>query len=668
MNWLVFLVLWLMPLVNCVDANGNSRLESIRQKAQKLDLQLNIRAIEARCRGQKMCVREIPMRDFFRNPEIAGFSISPDGQMLAFLKPWNQRLNVFVIPMAEVTDARKSVAWQNKAKQITFVKDRDLSGFFFKGHETIVYVRDFGGDENFHLFGVNLNTGEEKDLTPFEGVKASIIDDLKDHPDSLIVGLNKDNPQVFDAYRLNIRTGELVLAAKNPGNITGWETDHNGKIRMANVTDGVNSTLLYRETESEEFSPIMTTNFKEGVSPLFFDFDNKTFYASSNIGRDKSVIVRYNPVTKQEEEVIFSHPEVDVHSLSWSRKYKKLIAVQYTRDKREREFLDAGWASMYARLQSEFPGLEVGVTDLDDSEDKFLIRTWSDRSLGAWWYFEASSGQFLLLAQASPWIREEEMAPMTPISYTARDGLKIPGYLTLPLKAELKNLPVVILVHGGPWARDSWGYRPEVQFFANRGYAVLQMNFRGSTGYGRAFWEKSFKQWGKTMQDDITDGVNWLISQGIADKKRVAIYGASYGGYAVLAGLAFTPDLYACGVDYVGVSNIFTLLETIPPYWKPMLEMMYEMVGHPEKEAELLRAASPVFHVDKIKTPLFIAQGARDPRVKKSESDQMVEALKARGVEVPYMVKDNEGHGFGNEENRFEFYAAVEKFFAKHLK
>lgn len=271
------------------------------------------------------------------------------------------------------------------------------------------------------------------------------------------------------------------------------------------------------------------------------------------------------------------------------------------------------------------------------------------------------------LTDVAPWINENNMADVKPIKYTSRDGLTINGYLTLPKGSDGKNLPIVVNPHGGPWFRDTWGFNPEIQFLANRGYAVLQMNFRGSTGYGKEFWKSSFKQWGKKMQDDITDGVNWLIKEGIADPKKVAIYGGSYGGYATLAGLTFTPDLYACGVDYVGVSNLFTFMKSIPPYWKPMLGMLYAMVGNPETEKELLTSASPIFHIDKIKVPLLIAQGANDPRVNKNESDQVVKALKEKGIDVPYIVKDNEGHGFSNEENRFDFYNAMEKFLAKHI-
>jgi dipeptidyl aminopeptidase/acylaminoacyl peptidase len=310
------------------------------------------------------------------------------------------------------------------------------------------------------------------------------------------------------------------------------------------------------------------------------------------------------------------------------------------------------------------------ITSHNENEDKFIIRTYTDRSLGSYYLYDQNSDEITKIADVSPWINPEHMAEMRPIEFTSRDGLQIEGYLTLPKGYTMetaRNLPAVVNPHGGPWARDHWGFNPEIQFLANRGFAVLQMNFRGSTGYGKKFWEASFNEWGLKMQDDITDGVNWLIDQGIADPERIAIYGGSYGGYAALAGMTFTPDLYAAGVDYVGVSNLFTFLKTIPPYWKPMLDMMYEMVGNPEADSARFVETSPVFHADKIKSPLFIAQGANDPRVNINESNQMVEALKKRGIDVQYMVKDNEGHGFHNQENQFDFYGAMEKFLAKHL-
>jgi len=304
---------------------------------------------------------------------------------------------------------------------------------------------------------------------------------------------------------------------------------------------------------------------------------------------------------------------------------------------------------------------------MSKDESKMLVYTNSDRYFGGYYLYDTKSDKFEKLADFKPWLKEENMAEMKPIRYQTRDGLTIQGYLTLPKGVKAKNLPVVINPHGGPWYRDSWGFNPEVQFLANRGYAVLQMNFRGSTGYGRQFWESSFKQWGRTMQNDITDGVKWLISQGIADATRVAIYGDSYGGYATLAGITLTPELYACAVDYVGVANMFTFMQTIPPYWEPLRQMFYEMVGDPVKDSLMLAEVSPAFHVDRIRCPLFVAQGANDPRVNINESNQIVESLKKMGVTVEYMVKDNEGHGFYNQENQFDFYRAMEKFLATHI-
>lgn len=598
----------------------------------------------------------IPMRDFFKNPEKTAFSISPNGEYLAWLQPWESRLNVHVQKIGD-----------DKVLRVTSAKERDIAGFFWGNNERIVFVQDKGGDENFRLFSVLKDGSDEKDLTPFEKVRVMIVDDLSENDEEMIIQMNKRNPQIFDVYRININTGEMTMIAENPGNITGWVTDHDGKLRLAITTDGVNSSLLYREKEEDEFKVIKESNFKQTFSPLMFTFDNNKLYVLSNIGRDKNAIVLYNLNSDKEEEILFEHPIVDARSIISSKKRKLVTGAIYAVDKTEYKFFDKETEDLYKELQQRLPGYEVFVSGTDKEEEKFLIRTYSDRSRGAYYYYNKKKNEFFKLADVSPWINEDYMAEQKPVKYKSRDGLTIYGYLTLPKGVEPKNLPVVVNPHGGPWARDQWGFNPEVQFLANRGYAVLQMNFRGSTGFGREFWEISFKQWGKTMQDDITDGVNWLIEQGIADPKRIGIYGASYGGYATLAGLVYTPDLYACGVDYVGVSNLLTFMKSIPPYWKPYLEMLYEMVGNPETELEMLQDASPVFHVDKIKAPLFIAQGANDPRVVKSESDQMVEALKSRGIDVPYMVKDNEGHGFRNEENKFDFYKAMEKFLAKYL-
>jgi len=601
-------------------------------------------------------MRQIPLKDFFKNPEKTGYTISPDGEYLAYLAPYENRLNIFVQKIGS-----------EEAIRVTSVTERDIANYFWKGNNRIIYLKDKNGNENFHIFSVDIKGNNHKDLTPFENVKANLIDELEENNSEILVGLNKKNIEVFDAYRLNAETGELILAAENPGNISGWITDHDGKIRAAITTDGVNNSVLYKENEESQFRTILTTTFKENLTPLFFTFDNKYVYAASNLKTDKSVILKYDIANGKELETLYEHPDVDVSSLGFSKKRKVLTTITFTTWKHERVFLDDEMKKIYERLNKELGSYEIFISSINKDENKFIIRTYSDRSLGAYYFYDKNTYILEKLTEVSPWIDENEMAEMKPISYNSRDGLNINGYLTLPKNSEQKNLPVVVNVHGGPWVRDSWTYNPEVQFLANRGYAVLQVNYRGSTGYGKEFWQKSFKQWGRTMQDDLTDSVNWLIKQGIADPKRVGIYGGSYGGYATLAGLTFTPDVYACGVDYVGVSNLFTFMKSIPPYWKPYLEMLYEMVGNPESDKELMEAASPAFHVDKIKVPLFIAQGRMDPRVNVNESDQVVEALKKRGIEVPYMVKDNEGHGFHNEENRFDFYEAMEKFLAKHL-
>ncbi len=603
---------------------------------------------------------QIPLRDFFRNSEKTSYTLSPNGEYFAYLAPYKNRMNIHV----------QKIGSEEAAIRLTGIEDRDLAGYFWASNDRILYARDFGGDENFHIFGVDINGENDVDLTPFDGVLAQMIDTLEDDDDHIIIGLNKRNPQIFDPYRLNINTGDMDMIAENPGNITSWLTDHDGKLRAGVATDGVNNSILYRETEKDEFTTVLTTNFRDSVNLLFFTFDNQHIYASSNLNRDKSAIVKFDPATGKELEVIYEHPVVDVNNLTYSRKRKVLTTIQYVDWKRRFKLLDKERETLQNILESQLGQYEIVVISNNKAEDKFLIRTYSDRSLGAHYLYDKQTDKLEKIADVSPWLNENILSEMKPITYTARDGLTIRGYLTLPRHGEHKNLPVVVNPHGGPWARDSWTFNPEVQFLANRGYAVLQMNFRGSVGFGRKFWAASFNQWGLKMQDDITDGVQWLINQGIADPKRIAIYGGSYGGYATLAGITFTPDLYACAVDYVGVSNLFTFMSTIPPYWKPYLNMLKEMVGDPDdsEDNKRLKATSPVFHVDKIKAPLLIAQGAKDPRVAQDESDQMVEALRKRGVEVEYILKENEGHGFHNEENRFEFYEAMERFLARYLK
>lgn len=608
-------------------------------------------------------MRQIPLEDFFRNSERTAYQLSPDGAYISYMAPYHDRLNVFVRKVSDTDDA---------SVRITSETERSVAGYMWADNERLLFMKDTAGDENYQLYGVKRNGTDLRAYTAFPGVRTSLIDDLEEQPGFVLIGMNKRNAEVFDPYRLNIETGELTLLAENPGNIQGWMTDHNGLLRVATaIVDGVNTQVLYRDTEDEPFRPVLTTNFKDVVSFMDFTPDNREVYAATNLGRDKTVLVRMDPSTCKELELLYENERYDISSISYSRKRKCLLSVYCTGHKEPiRHFFDAEEEALRKRIKAHFPDERYGIADSDKAERNYLIYVGSDRTRGAYWLYDAETDKAEKVAELAPWLKKEEMNEMLPVTYTTSDGLTIEAYLTLPAGLSIEdahNLPVVVNPHGGPWARDCWGYSSEAQFLSNRGYAVFQMNFRGSTGYGRRFLEASYKQWGLKMQDDITEGVEWLIGQGIANPKRIAIYGGSYGGYAVLAGLTLTPKLYACGIDYVGVSNLFTFMKTIPPYWRPMLEMMYEQVGNPDTDAEQLDATSPALHADKICVPLFIAQGANDPRVNKAESDQMVEALKKRGIEVEYMVKDNEGHGFHNQENRFDFYRAMEAFLAKYL-
>ncbi|MCZ2355272.1 MAG: S9 family peptidase [Bacteroidia bacterium] len=601
----------------------------------------------------------LPMETFFKNGEKNTFRISPDGNYFSYRADYKGKSNIFVQNVSDSTAVR-----------VTNDTLRSISSYFWKG-DRIVYAQDIGGDENFQLFSVKADGTDLKALTPFVGVKSDIIDALNDiegKEKELIIQINKRVKEYFDPYLLNIETGELTLLYNNVENYDSWVTDNNGTIRLASKTDGVNITWHFRNSDKESFSPILTTSFKDIFTPASFDKGNKNIYALSNIGRDKSTLVEYDPKTKKEVRELYADKNYDLSSITYDRKKQALTAVYWEAEKPKKYFFDKEWGDLQDDLDKKFSGYETIIVSYNNARTKAIVWAGNDRMPGKYYIYDFKTKETVDAANPYPWIYEKQMSHVKPITYKSRDGLTIHGYLTLPLGIEAKNLPVVINPHGGPWYRDSWGFNNEVQFLANRGYAVLQMNFRGSTGYGRKFWEASFKQWGKTMQNDITDGVEWLIKEGIADKDRVAIYGASYGGYATLAGITFTPDLYVAAIDYVGVSNLFTLLNTIPPYWKPYLEQFHEMVGDPKKDSLLLAEISPALHADKIKTPLFIAQGANDPRVNKAESDQMVEALKKRGIDIEYMVKNDEGHGFYNQDNQYDFYNAMEKFLDKHLK
>ncbi len=600
---------------------------------------------------------QIPLEDFFRNPEKIAIKISPNGRYISYLAPWNNRMNLHVQEIET-----------NKITQITFETTRDLSIYFWANDTRLIFVKDEKGNEEFKLYSVNMDGSDSKCLTCFNGGNLTLINDLPCKPQEVIIGLNLRDSTVFDPYRLNVETGEIKLLAKNPGNIIDWFVDHEGNLRLAvALVGGVNQVILYRDSENKPFLPILTTTWRDSFLPQFFTFDNRGFFALSNIGRDKLEVVVFDPKSKTETSVLFKNEQVDVTNLQFSRNRKVLTSAEFHIAKQHEHFFDETTEHHYRLIQNKLKAYNIRIESTNTEETIYIVKAYNDRAKGIYYLYRTQDETLTLIANTSSWLEEAHLATTKPVSFLSRDGLTLNGYLTLPVGVKAKNLPLIIHPHGGPWIRDFWGFNPEVQFLANRGYAVLQVNYRGSTGYGKEFWLKSVKQWGLAMQNDLTDGAKWLIDKGVADQDRIAIYGSSWGGYAALAGLTFTPDLYACGIANVGPSNLFTFMQSLPPYWQPLKEMFYEMVGDPEKDSLLLAKISPALHTDNIRAPVLIAQGSNDPRVNKAESDQMVNALRAKGKEVEYLLIENEGHGFKNEENRFAFYRTMEIFLEKNL-
>jgi dipeptidyl aminopeptidase/acylaminoacyl peptidase len=619
--------------------------------------------------------QEVPLLDrelFFGNPQISGGQLSPDGKWISFMKPYEGIMNLWVKAFDEpfeharpMTDSRRPLygySWTEDGRYLLYVKDKD-------------------GDENINVFAVDPNVSplpgqgvpESRNLTPKEDVTAQIMHVSQSNPDRMWVALNDRDKAWHDLYQLEVSTGELILLYENTERITGYEFDWDDRLRLLSRTDEQGNTTLLRK-DGDQLIPIYETSVTENAVVAGWDQTNEHIYLVTNKGDlNLSTLFKMNPTTL-ELELLESDPagRVDFGSLRLDRNTRQMISTSYTEDQTRYYWRDQTWEGNYAFLQGKFPGREINFQSSTLDYRKFLIAVSGDRFAVEAWYFDAVTRELIHQYTPRPELKavESHLAPMQSVHYPSSDGLEIPAYLTVPRGVTPKNLPVVVLVHGGPKGpRDTWGYDPDVQFLANRGYAVLQPNFRASGGYGKAFLNAGDRQWGKLMQDDVTWGVQYLIEQGIADPQRVAIMGGSYGGYATLAGLAFTPELYACGVDIVGPSNLFTLLDSVPPYWEAARAFLYGMVGDPRTEEgqALIRAASPLFRADQIQRPLLIIQGANDPRVKQAEADQIVIALRERGHDVSYILADDEGHGFAKPVNNMAMYAEVERFLAAKL-
>ncbi len=610
----------------------------------------------------------------FGNPEIAGASISPDGKYIMFRKPYKGVMNIYVKKAEDPFDKARLVTNRSGA-------ERPIAGAFWsRDSRYILFTADKGGDENFNVYAVNPSdeskAGEEvpqpRNITDGKSVRAQIIAVPESEPDAIFVGINERDKAWHDLYKVKLSTGERTLVKENKDRIGGYVFDNADKMRLAVRTPQNGHTEVLRLDADGTAKVIYTCDLFEVCGPVRFHKDNRRVYMTTNKGGNDLTSLILLDVETGKEEMVESDPlkRVDFGGASFSDLTDEITSTSYTDDRTKIYWKDKKFEDDYKFLQSKYPNMEIGFGSRTADEQMILVNVFSDTEPGETILFNRKTRQITPQYKIRQNIDRAALSPVKTVRYKSSDGLEIPAYLTLPKGASAKNLPVVVFPHGGPWARDFWGYNPWSQFLANRGYAVLQPNFRASTGFGKKFLTAGNNEWGQKMQDDITWGVKHLISEGIADPKRVGIMGISYGGYATLAGVAFTPDVYAAGVAIVAPSNTVTLLEAIPPYWEAGRTLMYARMGNPntpEGKAQMMRQ-SPVNSADKIKTPLMVVQGANDPRVNKREADQIVVALRDRGFPVEYIVAPDEGHGFARPINNMAMLAAAEKFLAKHLK
>ncbi len=629
--------------------------------------------------GPALAVEEIPVEDFFKRSLFTSFQLSPDGQYLAAVTPLgkNERRNIAVIDLKT-----------REAKAITGVTDRDVNGYMWANNDRLLFFMDKDGNESLGIFAVNKDGSRPRTLvepaeTQIRGGSfvirsTTVLNTLEDDEDHVLVSHSRpyQDTVVQDVKIMNIHNGKMRNVERNPGNVAGWLPNDEGEIIGAFVFEDGKRKVLYRPSKDADWTTLVEFEIGEGgFSPAWISDDGTRMWVSSTLTpegeeRDKAAIYEYDLANKKLGRLIFEHPEVDVGNVIASDVKDDAVMITYNADKPGYHFVDPEWERMMKSIQAAFPNRQVSLSSTTRKEDKFVFTVWSDRNPAAYYLFDPESKQMEELAIAYEWLPEEKLAKMQPVKIEARDGLTLPAYLTLPPGSDGKDLPMVVNPHGGPRARDSWGFNPEVQLLANRGYAVLQVNFRGSTGYGQEFDRAGWGKWGAEMQNDITDAVQWAINEGIADADRICIYGASYGGYAAMAGVTFTPDLYQCAINYVGVTDINLLFETMPASWRLQRAEMKRTIGDyddPEERADLARR-SPINHVDKIKVPLLMGYGKEDPRVVLDHATNLEDKLKVHEVDYELIIKEDEGHGFRKLENQVEWYTKVVEFLDENLK
>ncbi len=598
----------------------------------------------------------ISVEDFFRNPEKTDVQLSPDGKYLSFLQPWNGRLNLHVLKIGS-----------DKIERITDIADRDIPFYRWANNHRLVYAMDNAGDGYFNLYGINADGENLTTLTSFKEVKLFIIDPLINNDKEMMIGTNKRDKRYFDAYRINVYTGKQTLVAKNPGNVISWICDRGGRLRIAVTAEGLKRKLLYRKNENKPFKAIFSNDFSNFPYPLSFTDNNKTIYVLSNYRRDKEALYEYDPEQRKMVRLIFEHPDVDVTAIRTAENSGKLLWAKYITDRVRFRYFDEDMEKLAVNLKKKFTGQIITIPSMSRDGNKILIKTFSDTEPEIYYYHNRSTGEFIKLLETKPWLLKKKMAAMQPITFTTSDSLEIHGYLTLPVSQKQQKLPAVILIHGGFWDRDYLTFNEEVQFLANRGYAVLQINYRGSGGYGKNFYHAGYKQYGSGILQDFEAAVRHFAAAGIIDEKNVAVYGKSLGGFIALSAAAASNAPYKCAVSYSGIINLYSFIKNIPPYWEIYDKELYEIFGNPVSDKEMLMNISPIYHPKRFKIPVFIAQGANDKMLNREETDLFIRELRKNNVPVKFMEKEDEGHIYRNQENRFDFYKSLELFLAENL-
>lgn len=599
----------------------------------------------------------IPRETLFGNPEKDQAQISPNGKMLGYLAPEKGVMNVWVRTIGQTDD-----------HVVTADKKRGIRFFFWQqDSEHILYGQDFEGDENYHIYQTNLKSKNTRDLTPYQGVTVGFFATDPNFPDQILAGLNVRDRRLFDVYRLNVRTGALELDTENPGDVGGWTADNNLQVRAAQVQlpDG-GTEIRVRDDPKSPWRSFQKWGADESFGGIAgFTPDNRGVYLISSVGANAARLLEVDLASGQ-SKVVVEDSQFDVGGTMTHPRRHTLEAVQFVRERSEWTLIDKSLQADFDAVRKIHDG-DFYIVSRDLADETWIVAYSVDDGPTPFYAYSRASRKATVLFTDRPALEKYKLSKMQPISFKARDGMTIYGYLTLPVGVDPRHLPLVLNVHGGPWGRDMWGLNNEVTWLANRGYAVLQVNFRGSTGYGKNYLNAGDREWAGKMHTDLLDGEDWAVKEGYADAKRVCIFGGSYGGYATLVGLSFTPDEFVCGVEAFGPSNLATLLKNMPPYWEPIQSLLFKRVGNPDREADFLKSRSPLFKADRIKAPLLVAQGANDVRVKQSESDSIVAAMRRNGKTVEYIVFPDEGHGFARPENRLVFYAAAEPFFAKYL-